>query len=492
MASQVAVTDPVVAMEVEQMQVMREWMISQMSDEELPYIEGVQDIHNKKEVLYVNIKRIGVNGTIIACKKDECTPWYSLNKLGLKLGYTKPADLFKEKGLLHGYEYKSLKNLLRGFTEEEIIDPEDIRANKHTSNMSSIYIPHKVASILMILAGQQEKFKAQSKIFMNLMEKIDNITTKVITKLNRIIAEYRHKDALQSIKAKDEEQQHQLQTMQQQLDAQQHQIKLLEERPLAGPTPDQLEQIDMLKQMAITASQKYQPRIHKTGWFYLVSTEKYVRNGIFKIGIASDFNIRLGQYHTHYPDIIEVFKIKVKNVDILEKYIKSLAKVNDLRFTPHKELEVLLKVDKDTEWLMLGLPEEAIKLVEHMANGHEITQTMIAEIIENKRRKILSDAGVENLPPAVAVEPESIGKRVVTRFIEEKIADNNIKEYPKTSAFLNEWKPVLKYFKKDSEYPQIPNDTDDILKLFEDDERVVIEIRKKGNTKAIKLSRSES
>jgi len=122
----------------------------------------------------------------------------------------------------------------------------------------------------------------------------------------------------------------------------------------------------MLKQMAITSSQKYNPRVHKNGWFYLVSTEKYARNGIFKIGIASDFNTRLGQYRTHFPGINEIHKINVKNVDILEKYIKSLAKVNDLKFIPHKELEVILKVDKDTKWLMLGTQEEAVDLVEFM------------------------------------------------------------------------------------------------------------------------------
>jgi len=98
---------------------------------------------------------------------------------------------------------------------------------------------------------------------------------------------------------------------------------------------------------------------------------------------------------------------------------------------------------------------------------------------------------VEDLKPVVPIEPDAIGKRLVTRFIEEKITDGN-KEYTNTKKFRADYDPILRYFKKDMDYAKIPNDLDNIFKLFEDDERVIIEIRKKGNSRLIKMTRAES
>ena len=60
--------------------------------------------------------------------------------------------------------------------------------------------------------------------------------------------------------------------------------------------------------------------------------------------------------------------------------------------------------------------------------------------------------------------------------------------YEKLSDFKKDFSKILKYFKRDSKYYEIPNEIEDVLKLFEDDERVIFEVKKKRNTKTVRMT----
>jgi len=290
--------------------------------------------------------------------------------------------------------------------------------------------------------------------------------------------------------------QHQLQiqqqqhaSMHQQLEAQQQQIKLLEERPLQLPvvTEEMEKQIKLLQQLAINTAEKYKPRNIKKNWIYVVSTNEFSKDGIFKIGIASDFEKRMGEYLTHYPAIVEIFKVQTKNVDIIEKAIKQIAKRNDIKFVPPKELD-LSKVDKDkdSEWFIMNSKEDVIAFVSHLVDSFTISQEMIDNQLERYRRRILQEANVE-ITEVIPADREDIKLRFAKRYIDIKLSDG-IKEYSNFTKFKDDVKPILGFFKKDADYGQIPNDWDEILELLNGDIRIILEVRTKGRTKIIKAS----
>ena len=425
-------------MEVEQQKSMREWMLNQLQDNELQFFEGVFAPQNKREVLYINLRRIGVKGTIIVIKNEEYTPWYSLNKLASLVGYSEPKSMFKEKGLLYGYEHKLLKNLLGEFTPEEIIDPEDIQANKHTSNMSSIYIPHKVASILMILAGQQEKFRDQSKILTNLMDKIDVVTNKVITKLNHIIAEYRHQEN-------------------------ERKLKLYESRK---------EQIDAALQNAFMLIQDI--KLKKNLYLYMYTNEEHSRRMLRKVGITDkDPRIRLNNlnngdntYGGEYEYILEVYDNK-----LTEKFIEKIFKT--------------LKLHHEGEWYRIPTKDIGIRIIDALVSGINNAYDAAMEIPATIRSILQEQLQIEGIPERILIpeEPELPNKKFIEKIC-EKIGVSNGKTIVNKTALLNAIRDVKKRDEFKTTKTKLPIDIDSFL-----EQKITgISIKKEQKGRAVQIT----
>lgn len=232
-------------------------------------------------------------------------------------------------------------------------------------------------------------------------------------------------------------------------------------------------------------AQLYTPLKVKADCFYLVSTPRLANWGVFKLGITENWENRKHQYFTHNQEIQLYHKLNIKNVKFLEEYIGKNLKACGLAYTKHED-GFKDYVVKNSEWFCLSSVEKAKDLMEFMNSSNDKLHEKIKDIRKYIHDKLLSDVGLE--PDVVVPEPilQPIKQRVVTKFIEEELKDKDSITYDKLSEFRDAIKTFIRIFKKDKEYSDLPVDA---KKLFEDDERIIIEINKKGKTEEIKIKR---
>lgn len=460
-------------MEIEQMRTMREMAISQVDDEILPFLEGIENITDPTEIFCKNIERYGFKSIMFVPtynkirKEIVYEPWYALKQLGLYLHHSEPDKLATTT--LKNHITKSYKQI-----EEESATGSRPRSNIIVPDVLQIKELGQVnftnfdgAKYLVNQIATDARYKNNSgrpiaKQMLKCLEQVSIISRDLLIVLNRIVSEYRYKD----------------------------QQKELEEYRTAQQRANAVDEEAKLR--ATTMASQFRIRDMRRDTLYLVTTPTLERIGVFKIGITTNWDQRIGQYRTHNVEIKECYRLQIENVDLVEKQLIDLFKINGLIYYHNPDFKDVKF--KNSEWVSFSNLQLAIKIMDHVSEANVTTHEIIKEIITDNRNRLLIGAGIDpDIMPLMIenepdTEPEDIKKRVINRFIEEKLHEDIELKYGKLSDFKKDFSRILKYFKRDEKFAELPNEINDVLKLFEDDERVIFEVKKKGNTKTVRMT----
>jgi hypothetical protein len=208
--------------ELKQQKEMREWVICRLPEKMLPFLDGVEKIYDRNELILANIKRLGYKDIIMRPEMDEFgddiiyQAFFKNDTLGKRLGYEKPRNLFDKSKPLENHHKYTLPDLDRTIqtpqneASEKSIIPEHLN-NKLDSNRNTyIYIDIDGAEALIQAALKQSKFKANAMAFRELLSTLNRISTAIISRLSKLVAEFRiqniERDTRQNVIAEIEDQ----------------------------------------------------------------------------------------------------------------------------------------------------------------------------------------------------------------------------------------------------------------------------------------------
>lgn len=196
--------DDINAMEVEQMRSMREIVISQLDDEILPFLEGIENITDPTEIFCKNIERYGYKSIIFVPTYNKIRreivyePWYALKQLGIYLHHSEPDKL--GTGTLKNHITKSYKKIEEELATgsrvgSEIIVPKTLQIKElgqvnFTNFEGAKYLVNQIAT--------DSRYKNNSgrpiaKEMVKCLEQVSIISRDLLIVLNRIVAEYHQK-----------------------------------------------------------------------------------------------------------------------------------------------------------------------------------------------------------------------------------------------------------------------------------------------------------
>lgn len=459
-------------MEVEQMCTMREWAIQRLPDKMLPLIKDIDDITDIPKMYTNALKMCGFKKIILLPHYDDIDeewyhkPMFAMTALCLFIGHNDSKDVvrctLKEHQISTGKELMT-KLQRGGKCPPPIIFHEGLtEANfKQTK-----YISFSSAKFLIDTDCKKDIYKAKAQELSTMCNDIIEIIPRLFKKMNRIVAEYRHKDQVRE-----------LQEIQQRQEAQEQKNKEEQERLRV-----------MRIELAYNTCPDKQPS--KTHKVYIFSSPEYLGKIIpmVKVGITDDVPKRLKQHQTSCPTGKIYFEVDTYDSKGAEQALLNMYRSYGLAIKD--------KNSSAEEWIKVSSLErtkERLKLVAEHRNGEyeDLSDEcqLIREMIVGEQEPFIVDGQnyIEYKEPE-DTEPEDINTRVITRFIQEKLKEDIELNYEKLSDFKKDFSKILKYFKRDSKYCEIPNEIEDVLKLFEDDERVIFEVKKKRNTKTVRMT----
>lgn len=337
-------------MEVEQERTMREWVVQRLPDKMLAYFDGVTKVYDKNELILVNIRRLGYKDIIMVPEMDEFQdevvyrPFFKNDTLGKHMGYNDPRNLFKDDKPLYGHKKYILKDLEReiktgqnGASYKSII-PEHLNDKSDKNRNSCIYIDINGAETLISAAMKQSKFESKAKEFKVVLETINTISTAIITKLNRIIAEYRHQEQTRELQ------------------------KFKDDKEFIEKEKERLR----VERIQTALIQYPDCNLQKTHKVYIFSCPQYLEQLVpmVKIGITDNLQVRLKQHQTSCPEGRFYFEIDTYDSKGSEQALLNM----------YRNYGLLLRFNNSAaeEWIKISSLErtkERLTLVAEHRNG---------------------------------------------------------------------------------------------------------------------------
>lgn len=333
----------------EQETTMREWIMSHVHTNLLPYFNGVNKPWDRTEVLLANIKRLNYNDIIL---KPSVTmfgdisyqPYFKLFTLAGKLGYEKPGNLYLDKKPLHEHKKYYLPSLIVQVIDPPSGDqymtiiPDHLNDKSDRRRNECIYIDIEGCRELLSAAMRQPKFKDRAKEFNTVINSVNDISNAIISKLNHLVAEYRHQHQLANAQA---DKQKLLAIEQKERDIADRQKKLEEETKL----------------LALKAYPDVD--VQKSHYGYIFTSPYHISRNLYKIGITDNLKKREIDAHTYCPDGKFYYTVDVYDSRSTETVLHQVLKKYQLHY----------KINSGDEWFRVPGLEEAKKLVDMAANN---------------------------------------------------------------------------------------------------------------------------
>lgn len=357
----------------EQEGMMREWVMSQLPTDTLPFFDGVTRPWDPVEFLTSNIMRYGFNEIIMVPTKNKLTgktyyePYFVIYKLAKYLHYTNPENtskLFKNQILY------TLSDLCKKYSSE-IIVPNHLKTNQLNQmkfgnfKCAKQLIEHVAYSnVKSYAAGKQV-----ATSLMDVMTDISVISKDLIDAMNQLVAEYRYQQQLTNAKANEQ--------------------KLLQIEQYKKDIEDQRKRLE--EETRLFALQAHPDiAIKKSHYGYIFSSEDYMKKDLYKIGITDNLKGREVAAHTYHPEGGFLYTIETYNAKVTEASLHQVLKDYRLQY----------KINSGDEWFKIPGLDEAKRLLDLAINNTGAVYEHVASYASQLRDRIIN-------PPIQAIMPSS-------------------------------------------------------------------------------------
>lgn len=433
----------------EQETVMREWIMNKMPVKLVPYFKNVKNAWDRTEIILSCIKDLNYNDIIIKPIVDEFSsdivyvPYFKISSLAPLLGYEGARFLFAPNKPLHSYKKYYLEELdvemtgcQNGTTAKSII-PSHLNDRSDPNNIKCIYIDVDACEALVSAAMKQSKFREKAQEFRDILNISTKVSNALISKLNQLVAEYRHHQQLMVITDAKKKQDQQLLAIEEDKRKMAEQKKRLKEetRKLAlRKFPDLL--------------------IEKSHYGYIFSSPDYMAHNLYKIGITDNLANRERDAKTYNPDGSFLHTIESYDSRSTERTVHEALKRQGLWH----------EVSAGNEWFYIPSLEEAIKLLDMATNNTSMLYDHIATYPSILRDKFSID--ISSLPTGrLAIMDAPSIETLISDYVSEvvkHIIDSKATSMSKTNMIqlLRKVAHGPKYRKKKD---QLPTDLDVFL-----------------------------
>ena len=285
----------------------KDYILSQLNDEERSFIEGVEKPWKPEEVLIHGLKQTGFTDVVLIPHKnrrDEIgyKPWFYITGLAEKLGYEKPKMV--QTRTLNMHQTKKYAEILSPQSRDlEIILPNDFPTKRRnmlgmTDYEGAKYLIDHVAHTKDTRFNTQAKETAQG--FQTMMNKLQVLTGDIIDMLNHCLTQYQ-------LKEKDK------------------QIKLLQ----APPSEAIQKEADHKARVKLANKifSKKPDTSKDNGYVYIYATKEQLVRILVKIGKATNSQHRKIQHDCSHPDSGElILSLPVWHASLCESLIHKMLK----------------------------------------------------------------------------------------------------------------------------------------------------------------------
>ena len=377
----------------EQESMMREWIMSHLHENILPYFHNVNRPWDRTEVLLANIKRLNYNDIILNPSTnmfgDICyQPYFKLYTLASKLGYEKPGDLCCIRKPLYGHKKYYLVDLTTQVTDPSSGDqyisviPDHLNDKTDRRRNECIYINAESCKELLSAAMRQPKFKERAGEFNKVYNTVNDISNAIISKLNQLVAEYRYQQQANTNAIMNNK----LAAYQ---SAQEAAKKAQEEAT---------KEIEAKQKRIEEETKLFALRVHpdvdikKTHYGYIFSSDDYMKKDLYKIGITDNLKNRERDAHTYHPEGGFLYTIETYNAKITEYALHQIL----------KECRLQYKINSGDEWFKIPGLDEAKKLLNLAINNTDTVYEHVMTYPSQLRDRIVNPVPV---PTMLAIMP---------------------------------------------------------------------------------------
>lgn len=328
----------------EQEGMMREWIITKMSPKLSVFLNQVRCPWDRSELLLTNIKKLGYTDITLRYEHDDYAdewiykPYFKLNTLASLLGYSRPRDLFKAGGILSDCTKYYLKSgavphrLVPG--DGDCIVPDHLCMASDSNKYNCIYIDINACEALVTSASRIPKFKDNALSFKNLLADLNRVSVIIISRLNQLVTEYRYQQQTQHVA--------QLEANQKAYEDIANQRKRLEE------------------ETKLLALKTYPDvTLEKSHYGYIFSSDEYMANDMYKLGITDNLKNREQDAQTYCPTGKFLYTLETYDARSTETALHQALKRRGLHY----------KISSGNEWFKIPGLDEAKKLLELATNN---------------------------------------------------------------------------------------------------------------------------